>query len=490
MSSEKLKPGFTTGAAAAAATKAALLYLTDSKPVETVEIRCLNNECISIAIHSVKRLSDNCAEATVIKDAGDDPDVTHNAKIGARVLLHHNFDERRYETEGKFDLTSRRVDSEYTQTRVSIESKAETIPEAIRPESITIRGGEGVGMVTKPGLEVQPGNPAINHGPQMMIREAVITVLSSADILNSNHLHGLTTHSHHDIISSGNESQPLVDVEIFVPKGIELAQKTLNARLGILGGISILGTTGIVRPMSHDAYIATIRAGVSVARAMGGDTVVFTTGRRSERYALALFPDLPEERFIQTGDFFKASLEAAISTPESELKSGINVCIKKVIIVVFFGKAVKMAMGFAHTHAAKSELTMKTVAQWAEEVEGDSLSTQDSMTLNIDQSTQDSTNLNIDQNSITGDEKSLARRIAEANTARHAFTYIYPAFPKLICHIGSKIVESASRFSGNLLDIRAIILDFEGNPVFDSDRRCEAATKLQHTAVNYNTQSL
>jgi|GEM_PF-118267 len=556
MSSEKLKPGFTTGAAAAAATKAALLYLTGSRPIERVEIRFLNNERISIAIHSVKRLSDNCAEATVIKDAGDDPDVTHNAIIGARVLL-HNLNERRAETESKFDLTARRVDSEYTQTTAKSESRAAFIPSVIRPESITIRGGEGVGVVTKPGLEVQPGNPAINPGPQMMIREAAITALCSADILDSNLLNGITSSYHHDIISPANESQPhdiispanesqphdtispanesqpLVDVEIFVPRGRELAQKTLNARLGILGGISILGTTGVVRPMSHDAYIATIRSGVSVAQAMGGDTVVFTTGRRSERYAISLFPDLPEERFIQTGDFFKASLEAAISTSEGgsntegESDRGGNTCIRNVIIVVFFGKAVKMAMGFAHTHAAKSELTMKRVAQWAEEIEGDSLynshaltgttkhesvETQDlaslrginqfvsldfhinqeSATINtgprnglfLKSQTQESANLNMDQNSLAGDKKSLSKKIAEANTARHAFTYIYPAFPKLICHIGSKIVESASRFSGNLLNIRAIILDFEGNPVFDSERCCEAATTVEHPPLS------
>lgn len=401
--SEPLKQGFTTGAAAAAATKAALLYLINTTPVEKVDIRCLDDQWISIPIHSVKRLSEgvscNRTEAVVIKDGGDDPDVTHKAEIGARVSLYNYRDDT---------------------DAIKIESLlfAKEIP-------IKIRGGEGVGTVTKPGLEVEPGNPAINSGPQKMIQEAIVSAFS------------------------GRERQ-LVDVEIFVPKGRELAERTLNGRLGILGGISILGTTGIVKPMSHDAYIATIRSGISVARAMGSNTLVFTTGRRSEKVAISLFPELPEDAFIQIGDFFKASLESAVSEmqlPASAANQNTdsyknftlyssNKNIKTVIFVVFFGKAVKMAMGFPHTHAAKSELAMKTLAQWAE--------------------------------TITCSEQ-LAKEILHANTARHAFTYIYPDFPELVSHIASRVVQSAYSFAGNHLKIRTILLDFDGNKIFDSD---------------------
>jgi len=363
MTRKRLRPGFTTGSAAAAATKAALAFLFSGKPKEQVEIRFLTNERCFINISKSKIITSTSAESFVIKDAGDDPDVTHRAEIGSRVFI----------------------------------SDTRDVP------SITIKGGKGVGVVTKPGLEVAVGMPAINSGPEEMIREAVNDLLVEFNI------------SGRDIL-----------VEIIVPKGEELAEKTLNSRLGILGGISILGTTGIVKPMSHDAYIATICSGISVAGATGIKTLVFTTGRRSERFAMELFPDFSEEAFIQTGDFFKASLEAARDATK----------IDEVIITVFFGKAVKMAMGFPHTHAAKSELTMEKLGYWAEE--------------------------------ITGNKK-LAINIARSNTARHAFTYIYPDYPGLIARVGEKIKKYARQFCHERLAIRALIFDFEGRVVFDSD---------------------
>ncbi|MBF0413872.1 MAG: cobalt-precorrin-5B (C(1))-methyltransferase [Desulfamplus sp.] len=436
---ENLRQGFTTGTAAAAAAKAALLHLVYSKPVEKVEIKFLTGSSILINVDSVKKISDNCAEAIVIKDAGDDPDVTHKAEIGARVFLYYHH-----------------TDSD-------------------SPILINIRGGEGVGIVTKPGLEVMPGNPAINSGPETMIREAVNSVLGRNSEIK-------TIFQNRCQLSDKSQSplkyKMVVDVEIFVPKGRELAEKTLNARLGIIGGISILGTTGIVKPMSHDAYIATIKSGISVARAMGSDTLVFTTGRRSERVAISLFPELPEYAFVQIGDFFQASLEAILLSPVIESvgdntgkiktdknnkrdKSNIAINskdIKTVIIVVFFGKAVKMAMGFPHTHAAKSELTMKTLAKWAENLTEESH-------LILNKSSQHDNSFNV--------EKSLlSAKIASSNTARHAFTYIYPDYPQLIDYVGKKIVQSADKFAkaaGNCtMKIRSIILDFDGNKIFDS----------------------
>jgi len=201
MSSRRLKKGFTTGAAAAAAVKAALLSVYSFRPpVTSVEIRFLTGTKKDIDIKSVKKIQKNQYEAIVVKDAGDDPDITHKAEIGARVTVR---------------------DAEKT--------------------SIHISGGQGVGTVTKPGLELAVGEPAINPGPQKMIKNSVNEVFDRFKIQNTQ-----------------------VEIEIFVPKGEELAEKTLNARLGIMGGISILGTTGIVTPMSHDAYIAAIKSGISV----------------------------------------------------------------------------------------------------------------------------------------------------------------------------------------------------------------------------------
>ena len=360
MSSKKLRKGFTTGATAAAAVKAALLSFFSKAP-RSVEILFLTGEKKQIDIQTVKKISENRIQALVIKDAGDDPDITHKAKIGARVTLSDS-----------------------------------------NEVSINIIGGKGVGTITKPGLELPVGEPAINPGPRTMIQNAV-----------------------EDVFSRFNIYDKQVDIEIFVPKGEELAKKTLNARLGIMGGISILGTTGIVTPMSHDAYIATIKSSISVAAAKGLASLVFSTGRRSERFAMEKFKDLDEEAFIQTGDFFKASLDMAVMQPE----------IKTIIYTVFFGKAVKMALGFEHTHAAKSKLTLKKLSKWAVDITG---------------------------------SRDIEKLIGGANTARHAFSFIYPEYPELICHVGKKIKENAKRFSDNKLKIRTIIFDFDGNIAFDS----------------------
>jgi len=358
--SAALKKGFTTGAAAAAAVKAALISFF-SEPPRSVDLLFLTGERKSIEIKVVEKISDDEIQALVVKDAGDDPDITHRAEIGARLRL----------------------------------SESASL-------LITIRGGKGVGRVTKPGLELPVGEPAINPGPRTMIQNSVTEVFRQFKI-----------------------PAKQVDIEIFVPDGEALALKTLNPRLGILGGISILGTTGIVTPMSHEAYIATIRSGISVAAAGGADTLVFTTGRRSERFAMEKFDEFKAETFIQTGDFFRAALEEVLARPE----------IKAVTYAVFFGKALKMALGYEHTHAAKSELTLQRLAQWAYETTG---------------------------------SRDLETQIAGANTARHAFSFIYPGYPDLLARVGEKARAAARSFSKERLDIRVIILDFDGKSVFDS----------------------
>ena len=365
---KKLRSGFTTGTAAAAATKGALCLILEGKKPASVQIRFLTGDKITIAIHTCRSPQEGRAECSVIKDAGDDPDVTHKAEIGARVVL----------------------------------TKSTSGPGAGRGPKIIIRGGRGVGRVTKPGLEIPPGQPAINPGPRKMITEAI-----------------------QDVLGEGS-GQFTVSTEIFVPRGRELAEKTLNARLGILDGISILGTTGIVRPMSHDAFIATIESALSVARASGLDQVFLTTGRRSERHAQAHWPRAVPEAFIQIGDFFKMSLESAA-------KRGFS----RIALIVFFGKAVKMAQGVPHTHAAKSALTMSKLAQW---------------TLDI-----------------SGNEK-LSETVLAANTARHAFDILQEPCPEVIHHVGRQIVDSARKFAGTAIMIRSVILDYSGNIFFDSNR--------------------
>ena len=365
----KLKSGFTTGTAAAAAAKGALSYLLKNKAPASVRIELLTGDQMVIAIHRCERISKRSARCSVIKDAGDDPDVTHNAEIGATVTLE------------ELPLVSGLSQKQHSGIRIT--------------------GGAGVGKITKPGLEMPPGEPAINSGPRKMIHQAIQETLNQHNF------------------------QRAVAVEIFVPKGEELAQKTLNARLGILGGISILGTTGLVRPMSHDAFIATIESALSVARASGNRRVVLTTGRRSERYAQQLWPQLPQEAFVQIGDFFKRSLEIA---------AGFGIA--QITLAVFFGKGVKMAQGAPHTHAAKSRLTLGKLADWTLEVTGDS---------------------------------ALSAGVSAANTARHAFDMIFPNTPALVAHVGKKVISSAKQFAGQTAQIQCVIFDYSGKVAFDSE---------------------
>ena len=359
--SEKLRSGFTTGAAAAAAAKAGLLFLLTGQAPASVTIKFLTGDSIRITVHHSQRVFPNKARVTIIKDAGDDPDITHKAEIGAEVTL--------------------------DDTRA--------------PGSLQITGGIGVGVVTKPGLEIPPGQAAITPGPMTMITNSINEVLSE------------------------HPTDAGITVNVFIPEGERLAQKTLNARLGILGGLSILGTTGIVRPMSHDAYVATIEKAMDVARAADASHLVLTTGRRSERFAQALWPHLPDVAFIQIGDFFQKAMSAAA-------RRGFD----SVTLAVFFGKAVKMAQNVPHTHAAKSELTLKTLAQWTAEKSGNQI---------------------------------LADSVAKANTARHAFDPLMAEAPAVVAHVAEQARRCAQGFADHRLKVRYVIFDYEGIVVVDTE---------------------
>lgn len=356
---QKLRSGFTTGTTATAAAKAALQMLLKGTPPRQVDVQLLNGDSLIIPVHQCVLTGKYSGKCMVIKDGGDDPDVTNRAEIGARVSI-----------------------------------------EPSSASSIAITGGQGVGRVTKPGLEVEVGRPAINPGPLKMLHEELGSLLNRQ----------LETWA--------------VQVEIFVPKGEEMAAKTLNARLGILGGISILGTTGVVRPMSHEAYIATIHSALSVAAAMGSDTSILTTGRRSEKFAQAVLPQYPEEAFIQIGDFFKLSLEAAKD------KS-----IHRIIHAIFFGKAIKMAQGAPHTHADKAVLSLRQLGRWTFEITGD---------------------------------RQLATEISTTNTGRQAFMILQQKAPQVIDNVGSRVVKASRGFAGPEAAIRVLIFDFEGQVAYDS----------------------
>lgn len=285
------RTGFSTGANSAAAAAAATLGLVQGAVPDEVECVLPNLMRVRFAIRDGHVEGDH-AHAVSVKDAGDDPDATHGAHLTADV--------RRLRGGGG---------------------------------EVILKGGPGVGVVTKPGLGLELGGPAINPVPRRNIVDNVRAV--GAPIL---------------------EAGDSLEVTISVPGGEEMAKKTLNARLGILGGISILGTTGIVRPYSTAAFRASVIQAIDVAAKQGQRTVVLTTGGRTEKCAMREFAQLDEACFVQMGDFVKAAFSAA-------LKRGMQ----HIIVGAMVGKLTKIAQGLSVTHAWREEVDRALIAEAAAE---------------------------------------------------------------------------------------------------------------------------
>lgn len=281
----QLRSGYTTGACAAAATLGAALLLRDkSCPSEVwLPMPVGDNVCFELK----KCLTeDNAGIASIIKDAGDDPDVTHGVEIYSRL--------------------SRTSD-----------------------EGIEFVAGIGVGTITKPGLALSVGEPAINPVPRQMIETALRTVFPQGGFR----------------------------IEIFIPEGLERAAKTMNERLGIIGGLSILGTSGIVRPLSHRAWTDTLEVEIDVALASGADQVVLSTGRTSEAAARRQLPQLSEDAFVMMGDHIGYCLEACARKHVPQLALSGQ-----------FAKLVKIACGHPQTHVRNSTLDLEQLQHWARQI--------------------------------------------------------------------------------------------------------------------------
>jgi cobalt-precorrin-5B (C1)-methyltransferase len=274
-----LRTGFSTGACSAAAAKAAVAALGGTA-LSTVTIPFPSGARHTFTVHSLRR-EGTTATAVVVKDAGDDPDVTHGAHLTVTVAW--------------------RSDGE-----------------------VVLHGGEGVGMVTRAGLGLPVGQPAINPVPRQMIADAVRE-------------------------ASGGRG---VDVTISVPGGERMARKTTNRRLGIEGGISILGTTGIVRPFSTASWQASVEQAVAVMAAQEVSTLVLATGGRTERGAMRLLPDLPPVAFVEVGDFTGAALRRAVEHGLPE-----------VVFVGMIGKLTKLASGVLMTHYTRSKVDTGLLAE-------------------------------------------------------------------------------------------------------------------------------
>jgi cobalt-precorrin-5B (C1)-methyltransferase len=293
---------------------------------------------------------------TVIKDGGDDPDATHGCDI---------------------------------QTVISIDK---AIP---CPLSISIEGGKGVGRATLPGLPIEVGSAAINPAPLTQIEKAVRQVAKS--------------------MKTGQ-----ISVLIEVPAGEAIAKKTLNSRLGIKGGISILGTQGIVKPYSHASWKATIEEGLDVCRAQGFSHTIFTTGRSSERLYQESHPDIPELALIQAADFFEFSMQTAAARGFTHVTWSL-----------FFGKLVKQAQGLPYTHARTHPIDFNQLANWCKEA---------------------------------GVNSKHLETIRTANTARQVLQMLEEdtARPVLIELLIGLATKSSSAFSDNSCAINYAVFDFDG----------------------------
>ena len=345
-----MRTGFTTGACAAAAAKAAARCLVQGLTLTAIETTLPNRLRVTFALARCE-LAPPRVTCGVIKDAGDDPDCTHGAELIATVEL-----------------------------------RAEP--------GVEIRGGAGVAVVTKPGLGLEVGAPAVNPVPRRNITEMVEEELSQGP-------------------SRG------AIVLLSVPGGEEMAKQTLNARLGLLGGISILGTSGIVRPYSTASFKASILQAIDVAQQRGHHTLVVTTGGKSEAYAMKLHAEVPEDAFIQMGDFVGITLRHCA-------RRGIG----RALIVGMIGKLSKMAGGKMQTHAAGSEVSLDLLADLAAGI---------------------------------GADPALVAAIRAANTARHVLELTAArGLTRLPAEICRHVVAHGTRHAGGALRVEAELVDFDG----------------------------
>lgn len=303
----KLRTGFTTGACAAAAAKGAALLLRDQRKVAEVDLSLPAGFTHRFALCG-QGWDENVGRCYVVKDAGDDPDVTHGAEVHAEIFF--------AETVGADPCVCPVLPGPGGRTH------------GFAPTKTIIEGGAGIGKVTKPGLAVPMGEWAINPVPRRMIAEAVSAVFPP-------HSSRLTPH-----------------VTLSIPDGRERARRTLNERLGIVGGLSILGTTGIVKPISHKAWTDTLDVALDVALACGCRRVILCTGRSSEKAAQEQLPDR-SEAFVMMGDHVGYALEASH-------RRGIG----EIVLAVQFAKLVKIACGHAQTHVTSSRLDLEELASW------------------------------------------------------------------------------------------------------------------------------
>lgn len=278
-----LHTGFTTGSCATSAAKAALVGLLTEKKVKDIDFKIPEGETLHMPVVSVM-IERDYAIASVIKDAGDDPDVTDKSLISVKVSFAEH-------------------------------------------DGIRFFGGEGIGTVTLPGLGLPVGEAAINPVPRSMMSSELSALYDGG-----------------------------LDVTVSLEGGEELAERTFNPRVGVVGGVSIIGTSGIVRPFFHEAFLESIRREMKVALANGCEMVVVNSGGKSEKYMKALFPELPQQAFIHYGNAIGETMKIAEECG-----------VKHLIIGLMLGKAVKLSEGNMDTHSHKVTVNREFLMSLAEE---------------------------------------------------------------------------------------------------------------------------
>ncbi|WP_236898306.1 cobalt-precorrin-5B (C(1))-methyltransferase CbiD [Clostridium beijerinckii] len=375
---KRLRCGYTTGSCSAGAAKAATIILFNKeKNLNEIEIATPKGIDVTMPIELIEKF-DDYVECTILKDGGDDPDNTHGIEIKAMVKKIKQINNKIFQNE---DL--QKYDSALVE-----DSRAEKEDDL---ERVVLKGGAGVGIVTKDGLFIPKGQAAINPVPRKMIKEEVLKVLPPGE---------------------------RVEVIISVPQGEKVAKKTFNPRLGIEGGISILGTTGIVYPMSEDALKASIKIEIT-QKAINNERLVLTFGNLGDNYCKEL--GFKQEEVVTCSNFIGFALETCVSCK-----------VKSIIIVGHIGKMSKIAYGCFNTHSKVNGVRLEVIAL---------------------------------ELALLGYDMSLVKRVLEEKTCEGAVKMLGDGYEKLYENIGNKIVQKIKEHVYGELEVDAVMYYGASNPI-------------------------
>lgn len=360
---KELRKGVTTGASAAAAAQAAVIMLFQQEKIPWARVVNPAGQEIVVPVKDVF-YENGAARAVVVKDGGDDYDITHGLEIAVKAVKAKN--------------------------------------------GINILAGEGIGVVTKPGLQVPVGEPAVNPVPRQMITRAVQPYIPEGEG---------------------------VELEINVPGGEEAARKTLNPKLGIYGGISILGTTGIVEPMSEEAFKKSLVPQISMALAHGYTTLCLTPGRLGERWVVDQL-GVPCDAIVQMSNFVGFMLNACV-----ELGA------KRVVLAGHHSKISKVAAGCFHTHSRVADARLEVLAACA---------------------------------GLCGAEATVIKKVLEANTSEEAYTILVEnKLERVMAVVAARAAARAQEYVFGEMEIGVIMFDMGGNILAVDDNAVEIGRKMQ-----------